>query len=275
MAKKIFPDILKDPSITPLQSNLNDADSGEVFLVEDRGRRYKLRICDDVAQARYIESNIMKVRSKGVMTHYIGRQGRNLLFEYIPGRDLRKDEDCDTVYKVGQIVGRVHAIKVQRPSDPDAKFHRSLNYLIDQELLDQEDKKKIEENFHRLKPEGKTEYSMDIQDINPSNFRKGDDGQVHLVDEENVIPNLKGYGFIKPFLHWFKDEHKRSFLEGYRSVADDSFFDDRFRQFVQLNYLVIHASKLHKKKRPCNKDLGWLRNLLEETEQQYKVGHRR
>jgi len=224
--------------------------SREVNIVNYKGKKYILRICNeghsnhkdpDKNAVRY-ENYCGFLEEYNVTPKLLERNGRCLLFEYLEGVDCIRPTATDFAFEAGKIAGLSTKIPPQHSRDPDEKFHKSMDYLLEEEVIDSPLYEKIKKRYSQLKPE-KIETQSELIDTTLTNFRLSN-GRIYLVDIESIVTEIKGRCFARSFLRSFqKPEQRELFLQGYNSVADSSFLTEDYLQYLYLLFLTknIHG----------------------------------
>ncbi len=232
--------------------------SGEVHLVEYDGNKYVVRRCLDLKKARLYEFISKKLEKKGFLPKFLGRDKKDVFYEYIEGRDLRQNEKMEIYYQLGKIGGSVNKICYDYNSDKE--FYKTLRELENgnynpspkvlmrrklskitrkpKRVLTAKKRKEIQKLYGSLKREINPKISLDISDFVPGNFRLRS-GKVFLVDVESIKPRIKGSGVAKFFLNWANTSHKKKrFKEGYQSVSSLKYLDSKYEDLCYLTFIV-------------------------------------
>lgn len=263
--RRIFKQLLKNPSFRHLEPDAGPDSggiSGQAFLVTDGSSRHKLRECDSCRKAKELEQRLKKVTQLGILPKFHGRDGRYLLFDFIEGRDLVKQEGPAVIHKLGQMVGKLNKVKVNK-YDHNKYFLGSLDYLLKNDTIDKQLYDDILAGYRTLGSKIKLQYCMDYKDMQPSNVRMSTDGKLYFIDEEAMRQRFKGFGLAKPFMKWFDEAQRAAFENGYNTVSDIGFFDADLEKFSGLYYLVVNTRVKHEGKRPHQKNLARLKKLLD------------
>jgi thiamine kinase-like enzyme len=233
--------LLKEGEITRLFSDEGGGDTGEVHLLKHKGKKYVLRIAPDIKTAKkYVEiySGLEKYKIMPKLLYYMGR---NIIFEYIEGRDLTtRDLSPKIAYSVGRITGSISNLRynLAKNYDVNKKFFDGLKYLLNKKIISKERYNQITNIYNELERKKKVKVAMDITDPTPDNFRLNK-GKVYFIDIEAIKPGPKGIGISKAFLRWFKTEkQRRDFLRGYNSVSNGSYITADYLQFIYLYHLI-------------------------------------
>ena len=92
--------------------------TGETNLVKHNGQKFVLRKCETISKAKYYEHLSKKFEKFGFFPKLIGRIGKNVLFEYIEGRDLKgKGEKIKYIEDIGKILGTINNFKFENKNE--------------------------------------------------------------------------------------------------------------------------------------------------------------
>lgn len=233
--------------------------TGETHLLKVDNQKFVLRKCADLDKANFYKKMSGKFEKKGFFPKLIDKKGKNVLYEFIKGRDLRgKKERLDNIEEVGKILAIINKEKFKgRFSDPfetqikelkTGKYIPSLKVKIAREkrnitakpkkLLTEKQAKEILKYYKNKKTELKPEIVYDCGDPTPGNFRLRN-GKVYLVDVDSIKPRYKGFGISKFFLEWGKTKNKQEkFIKGYKSKNKINFLTEEYRDLIDLIFLV-------------------------------------
>ena len=239
--------LLKKGKISVLLSDDNDAGwSGEVHLVEYEKEKYVVRRAKTLAKAKYYEKISNQLEKYEFLPKFLGRFGKDVLYEYIEGRDLRKKESASVIKQVGAISAQINKIESKGPinlrfntqiKETTTGIFKKINKKV-RPLLSEEKAKVIKRLYNKLRKEVNPKITLDSNDINPNNFRLRK-GKVYFVDVEAIKPRIKGFGIGKAFTKWFKKlQERKAFIDGYNSVSTTKFLTERYIDFIFLNFLV-------------------------------------
>jgi fructosamine-3-kinase len=264
--KRIFSKILKNPKITRLLPETGGGGRSEqTYIVKDGDNKYVLRKYKDKKEADEDAYFSKKVGRLDIIPRFYGQDGKNLLFEYIEGRDLSKEESLDVFRQMGEISAKAHRIKADK-FNLDKRFLRNLGYLKRKKTIDAGGYKKIKRAYLSLKQELKPTVTLDVADIIPDNYRINKNGKVYWIDIEGLKPSLKGRGMGKAYLKWFDETQKGAFKEGYEKIAPMDWFGKKYETLSKL-YFIVHNTALRiKEKRPLDKNLERIENVMKEAE---------
>ena len=275
--------ILKQGEISELlPENMAGGISGEAHLVKHEGKKYVLRKCKSIKKAKYYEFLASKFEKYGFLPKFLGRYGKNVLYEYIEGRDLRIKEKGKVIEQIGKIAAYVN--KLGAEENYEKRFKRQLNELVTgkfkptqkviirrfrdrldirriKALFTNQQGKEILGLYEHLEKKAKPKTSLDANDIDPNNFRLRK-GRVYFVDVEAIKPRVKGLGIAKAFIRWFKtSQSQRSFERGYRKIGK-WFFEDEYADFCYLSFLIQTLNYKAQIGRDYKHDLKRLKNLM-------------
>jgi len=236
----------------------------ETHLVKKGNEKYVLRICRDMETANLYEALSKKFEKYGFLPKLLKRQGKKLLYEYIPGRDLRKSDALKLAYQVGKIAGRISETPFsgQEKIDFDERFYKELDYLIRKSIIDKQKAVHIKEKYKELRETINPKNCLEIVDPCPDNFRLSK-GKVYLVDIHAIKIDMKGRSFAKTFMKWFKTKTQRKrFEEGYNSVSSMKFLTKNYLELVYLYHLVKNIAMKARDKRDYKTQLNKLNKIL-------------
>jgi len=233
--------------------------TGETHLLKVDNQKFVLRKCADLDKANFYKKMSDKFEKKEFFPKLIDKKGKNVLYEFIKGRDLRgKKERLDNIEEVGKILAVINKGKFKgKFSDPfktqikelkTGKYTPSLKVKIAREkrnittkpkkLLTESQAKEILGYHKSKKVELRPETVYDCGDPTPGNFRLRN-GKVYLVDIDSIKPRYKGFGISKFFLEWGKTKNKQErFIKGYKSKNKIDFLTKEYKNFIDLIFLV-------------------------------------
>ncbi len=206
--------------------------SGKTFRVFDANlKQYKLHYADSLRKAVEIEQNVTKVPS--IFPEYYGRQGRFLLFAWIKGRTLTKEEKPEVYEKVGRLCADVHNANSVQGSSFKKGFYRWLECLP-VAIFTPMQKQVIAEQFENLREKVRVSVQLDLRDLHQGNCIIDEQERVFFVDEGGLLHSAKGLGFAKPFLTWFSPEARAAFWKGYTEKHSGDYFDRAYEELMTL-----------------------------------------
>jgi len=252
--------ILKKGEITLLlpEGNTGGGLSGEVHLITYDDKKYVVRRCSKISIAKNYEYLSKTFEKYSFLPKFLGRFGKDVLFEYIEGRDLTKNESMDSLEQMGRMAGHINKIKLT--GNVNQRFNHQINELstgnykltpkekiklkkVKNEkfeiVLDKDQVKKIKKVYSLLKNRLKPSLTLDINDVSPNNFRIDKKGKVYLVDIEGIKPRIKGFGFAKFYLKFGKTpQREKAYLKGYNSVNSSKYLTEEYLDFIYLNFFI-------------------------------------
>ena len=100
--------------------------SGDTFQVIGSDKKiYKLHYADKLSEAKQVENNVLLFPQ--IFPKFHGREGRYLLFDWIEGRMLTKeDKDLSIYKKLGELCADVHNSNQCIGQDIDSYFVKRL-----------------------------------------------------------------------------------------------------------------------------------------------------
>lgn len=232
--------------------------SGEAHLVRQEGQRYVVRRCDTLSRAKRYEEFSRCFGKYGFLPEFLGRSGKDVFYEYIEGRDLRKNEPLKVFEQIGKIAAHINEINAE--GSVSTRFYRQVRELVTgnfamnpkvlvkrirvkgwrkpKPLLTEQYARRVRACFKHLERETNPTLALDANDINPTNFRLRK-GKVYFVDVEAIKPRIKGFGIGKCYLTWAKSPKKRrAFEKGYSSVSSIDFLTEEYLDFIFLNFVL-------------------------------------
>jgi len=259
--------LLKEGKISLLVPRGNSgAMSGEVHLLTYDGKKYIVRKCSTLKKARFCENISRTFQKYGFLPKFLGRHGKEVLYEFIEGRNAKNKESLDIFRQVGKIAGAIN--KIHAKDDFDYRFRSQLKELLTAKfkfnfknnrnqmihilkrinlsnwkkpkpIITKEEYERLLKVYVYLKREAKPTTALDANDVGYSNFRVSSTGKVYFIDIEAIKPRIKGFGIAKFFLNWGKsDKNNDAFYRGYVSSYGKSFFKDKYKDLCYMIFLV-------------------------------------
>ena len=247
-------------------SYLPGGDTKHTFLLQHQENNYVLRIFKNKDTADYYVAICKKLFTYNFLPSIYGQHGKKVLFEYIKGRDCKKQDASRVALQVGRICAFINKLKNKNPYNADKRFFSYITTLKNKKVIATEKALDIKKLYLSLKKKVRPKITLDANDVYPGNFRLRK-GKVYLVDIEAIKPLFKGYGIAKSFIRWFKTPKQREKLkEGYTSVAPINFLTADYLQFLYLSFLVRSIALKLRLPTPLNvEDLQRLNRLLKGT----------
>ncbi|MCX6750502.1 MAG: hypothetical protein NTZ83_03520 [Candidatus Pacearchaeota archaeon] len=252
--------ILKKGKITLLVSDkeVGGGLSGEVHLVEYENNKYIVRRCSNTSIAKGYEDISKKFERYHFLPKFLGRFGKDVLFEYIEGRDLTKIESLKSLEQMGKIAGYIN--KVELKGEISKRFYEQVKelttgkYKLDLKertrlkrtpkknfkfVLKREKAENIKGVYILLKKRLSPSLALDVNDVSPNNFRIDKKGKIYLVDIEGIKPRIKGFGFAKFYLKFGKTPQRRkAYIKGYNSVNSSKYLTEEYLDFIYINFFI-------------------------------------
>ena len=238
--------------------------SREAHLLEYDGKKYLLRICQSKATAKYHEKNYRRLEKYGFLPKLLYSEENKLIFEYIHGRDCKRNDAIKVAYEIGKIAGTINKIKLDKNEieDFNKKFYKKLRGLLRAKKIDKDLFNQIKKKYSSLTKKVNPKIALEATDIGANNFRIHK-GKVFLVDIEMLRSSFKGRGIAKGFIKWFKTPgQKEKFKEGYSSVSSMKFFTKDYETFIYIFYLVTNAHAKHAREVDCSKQIKQLKKVI-------------
>lgn len=276
--------LLKRGEISSLIPETGGGLSGEVYLIKYNNQKYIVRKCSSYKIAKRYEMLSKKLEKYKILPKFLGRYGKNVFYEYIEGRDLKKEEPKKIFEQIGKITAHIDKLNIKGRYN---KFKKQLNELTSgkykknkkvdlkryRERLDKrrvkavitlKEKEEVLEIYNYLKKRNKVRVIFDINDISPNNFRINN-GKVYYVDIEGIKPRIRGLGIAKCFLRWAQDEsQQKEFIKGYKTISKDWFFKEEYADLCYLHLIIQSLNYKAQIGRNYKKDLKRLKNLIKK-----------
>ncbi|MFA5856330.1 MAG: hypothetical protein WC867_03165 [Candidatus Pacearchaeota archaeon] len=234
----------------------------EVHLAILDNQKYILRRCNSSENLERYKKYSLALSNSGIIPTMYEIDGRDILYEFIEGRDLSY-EDKNQARKIGRMQAIVNQIPNDIVKDVDGSFFNGAIYLVENKVISEEEFKTACHRYANYRPE-KIEIVSELTDSIPRNFRMDNNCDTYLVDIDAIWHLTKGRGFAKAYLKWFTcPDSRKEFLEGYKEVADPSFFTDEYKQFLYLSFIVAKMHDWHKRGTNYEKFLNWFKQTLE------------
>jgi len=272
--------ILKKGEISLIINKDGGSLSEEVHLVKYQDKKYILRKCSTLKIARGYEKISLKLEKYGFLPKLIGKKGKNLIYEFIEGRHLKKNESMKTFKEIGKIVGRINTIQASKENSyfkknlknifsgkfaPSAKTlskrKRNKTRKMPKKLIGKKTYKLIQSKRRKLFKKTKARITWDSSDITTTNFimRKG---KIYLVDIESIKPSIKGYGISKFYYYWGNTApRKKAFEKGYKSILPMKYFNKDYQELINLSFIIQKLNWFNHIGEDYTKDLERLNRL--------------
>lgn len=238
--------------------------SNEVFLrTKGKEERIIVRICKSAERANYIEALATTFAQDGFFPQLLSREGNNLFFAYVGGRECRKEDAQDVALSVGRICGIINSSDISCSTPPEPDFRFCLGRIVQNGLIKESEGRKITYNYYRLKNALQPRLCLDAHDVYPLNF-KVDGDKVYFVDTDAIKHRFRGRGIAKAFSRWFvTEEHRDKFWKGYTSFASKDFWTPEYEKFISLDFTVGTLSyRIYRNEQFNPKDVKTLRSFL-------------
>lgn len=263
--KRKNPFNLKIQKIVPLDSP--NAMSGETFCIyTTKGKKYKLRYCEDLKKAKRIAKNIKLIPE--AFPKFYGQKGRFLLFEWIEGKEPPKKLPLKFCYELGKMVGKAHASNKKNVKfDIDYLFIEKLKRLKKSRAMKEKEIKLIKKLYNSLRNKVSINAVVEFHDLHNGNFIVSKKGKLFFIDEEGFTESIKGMGLSKPLFEfgWMKSQkQKDAFWKGYKKYQDNSFFEGDYKDFIGLIYAVRVIGLRHIEGREYAKEKKYLLDLIKK-----------
>ena len=206
----------------------------KVELIEYDGKKYVLRTFKSKKKADYYSSILKKLKKYKFTPKILYQNKRQVLFEFIEGRDCKESDASRAAYQVGKICAAINKLKNLESYNLNRKFNTFLNLIERRNVISKTDAKSARNLYKMLYRKLKPKIALDANDVYAENFRIVH-GKLYLVDVEAIRPTIKGYGIIKGFNRWFqKSKQQKDFLKGYNSIGNTKFLTEDYLKFANL-----------------------------------------
>jgi len=228
-------------------SKLEGGESGETFLVKYSGKKFVLRRYQTKKEADYYVSVYNKLKKYGFLPDLYFHEDKDILMEYISGRDCKKSDALKVAEQVGRICALISKLKIRSIFNKNKPLEPLLDIMKIKGIIGESSSQSLIKEYYGLKKRVKPKLSIDYDDVHPQNFRLRN-GRVYLVDLEEFDLNFKGAGIAKSFLRWFKtDFERKNFLRGYAEISSPDFLTQDYLKFLYLRFTIyIVAYKIKK-----------------------------
>jgi hypothetical protein len=243
-------------------SHLKGGESRETFLLQYRGKKFVLRRYETKKEADYISRIYKNLKEYKILPQIYYQNGKDLLIEYIDGRNCRKSDTSKVAEQIGRICALINTLRIKGIKSREREFESCIDILRKHRIIDKNASECLKKRYLSYRKELKPERVIDFDDVYPKNFRLRR-GRAYLVDLEDFEVKIKGSCIGKAFLRWFKKPLQRKrFLDGYSSVSSSDFLTEEYMQFLYLNFTLYIVSYKLKYNKPINpKDLRRLHEL--------------
>ena len=234
MKKEDMSKIMKEGTI----SHIKGGDTKHTFLLVYRDKRYILRKFSNKNTTDYYTGICKKLHKYEFLPKILYQNEKNVLFEYIEGRDCTKLDASHVAIQIGRICGLINKLKNTKFYDVDKRFFSYIETIKRKKSISKEKASDIRELYLSLKKKVHPKVKLDANDVYPENFRLKN-GKVYLVDIEAIKPLFQGHGIAKSFVRWFKTSQQREkFKRGYKSATSINFLTEDYLKFLYLNFFV-------------------------------------
>lgn len=241
--------------------------SNETHLIQYNGKRYVLRKCKSKKDADNYEKISQKLFSKNILPRLLYRQDKDLIYEFIPGRDLRLKDALKASFQIGEITAKIHNIKLKTKENYNIKniFEESIKNINKKRILTSKESKELQKLFEYLYKKVKPKVGLDLTDIVPANFRINK-GKIYAVDIEAIKTSFIGRGIAKAFLKWFTtSKQKENFLKGYSKHRSAKFLDENYLKLSELFFIIHNTNIKIKEKREYSKNIKRIKKILNKN----------
>lgn len=245
MYQSPFRNVMRIKEITPLDTGY--AISKETFkIISIENKQYKLRYCNGLLRAWRIEKNVKRFPQH--FPKFYGREGRYLLFDWLPGDDLLKLHrlgklEDENYTKLGRIYGEIHSVNEEGDIGKAKSYYKKCaEGLLKNGLIDEHTEKLMMALYDKKAARTEHKVVLEVYDLNLANFIiNPKDGKIIIIDEEGMDHKLKGLGMAKIFTLYLNPAQKKAFLDGYREFHSDKYFTPELEDFMELIVLARDA----------------------------------
>jgi hypothetical protein len=223
--------------LLPLENT--GAISGETFhIIAKDGKEYKLRYCDSLVKAWRVERSVNKL--PGLFPKFYGREGRYLMFEWLPGGTLTEDTPIKRYEELGILYGQIHELDEKGDFKQARKqFDKIVAYLLEKGIIEARTRDKIISLYDQKSTKVKHAVVLEYTDLHLGNVMVNPrTNRLVLIDEEGLNHKVKGLGMMKAFLKWFTKEQHDAFMRGYGKAHDTSYFNQEYEDFIKFYFRV-------------------------------------
>lgn len=228
--------ILEDGKIKTLFSSLGSGTTGEAHLATYKKQKYVLRICQDNQTAKKYKRIYNLFKKQKFLPRLLESYKHYLLFEYIPGRDLKEKERPEIIKQVGKICGLIN--KSISKGTWKNKTLSKLKEIENKKIITKKLSKKTRKRYKQLLKRVELKFGWDAGDVTNDNFRLYK-GKVYFVDIEAIKFQIKGFGLTKGLYVWFKDERSQEiFKKAYNSILNSKFYTKNYQEICLIIFLI-------------------------------------
>tara|TARA_Y100000310_G_scaffold209006_2_gene209602 strand:+ start:4579 stop:5403 length:825 start_codon:yes stop_codon:yes gene_type:complete len=227
------------------------ATTGNTYKIKGNNNQlYKISYYDTIEKAKIVEKNVKKF--KKIFPKFYKREGKALLFKWIPGKTLRNNLTLKNLQQLGKIYGEVHNINdIKKERTFQKKINKYLNQIKETKFFNKTTINKIEKELKNLSKNLDSPIILEINDPNLDNFIQNK-GKIYFVDEEGFNHNIKGRGWTGLYKKLTKAQ-KQAFLKGYNKTHDSNYFTKDYEKFMNYLHIIISTGHRLNKYGPNNK----------------------
>ncbi len=280
---------LTEGIFTPIIPQSGGGLSLETHLWEYTKRKYIVRKCKSEKKARSYVFISKKLSRYNILPKLIKRKGKNVIYEYLHGRNLKKNERLKIFEQVGEICAKINNTKILTDVKINTSFYKQLKgletgnykkFTLGEMKEKRKRRPKERYNIKRIKPLitscekskikkinnsliiiTKAKVCFDAFDVSPANFRLSK-GKVYFVDIGGIKSTLRGMGLAKGLWGWAQTEKQRSaIIKGY-FLNTKKTFSQKYLNLIKLHYLIQSLHDRVKLGRDYNTQLIILRSFL-------------
>jgi len=267
----VMKEILEKGEIKRIIPRAGGGLTGEVHLLKYQGKKFILRRCNTLEKAKQYVTIYKKFKQYGFLPKLLGRYGKDVLFEFIPGRYVRKNDSLTVYAQLGRMAAQIN--QYSATYNYKKVFYKQLQeiitgkYELDIKVLDRRrrnkvdikpkrvftanESKRIKSAFTSLEKKCKPQTAIDANDYGKTNFIIGKNHKVYFVDIEAIRPKIKGFGIAKAMMQLIKKENQQqAFMKGYEEILPTTFLTEAYKDFLDLSFLmqkINYMSKIYQK----------------------------
>jgi hypothetical protein len=279
---------LNKRKLIPLIPKLGGGLSMETYLWIDGKNKYIVRKCNSDKKAESYEAFSKKLSKYKVVPKLIRRKDRDMIYQYLQGRDLEKKESLKIFEEIGKICAKFNKLNAKNV-EIDLPFDNQLNQLETGDykkftskemmekrkrrpnerhdvrrikpLITKEEKEKIKNINKALFEKTKIKFCLDAVDVSPANFRLSG-GNIYFVDIEGIRKTMMGVGLAKAMWGWAETKNQRqAIMRGYFSLSKQK-SSKEFLNLIKLHYIIQSLHDRIKIGRNYKKQLLMLKSFL-------------
>lgn len=195
------------------------------------GRLYKLRMVRTIEMAKRGERIVRLVPH--ILPKFYGRDRNYLLFEYLQGRMLTRNEKPEIIFQLGKMCGEANKFKADIAEKRKfvEYYYSVIKSFFKRKLINFKEYRNILKTYEFLLKKIKHEVVLGITDMWLPNFLLASQNRVFLVDELALDYNIQGYVFML-LSRLCSKEQEKLFFKGYASVNSIKFLSPTYKKLI-------------------------------------------